>query len=172
MRDFLLSIGILLGIVTAQADPQLNFRLYRHADAIYINAEVQSLTSPEFESLINAGNAISLLLQVKSNTMPTKTFTHVLSFDPLRNVYTVSLPDRDQKHQVANYQAALDLFTRFYAEKLPIQLNSMPENEHLNLNLRVLLQMTDRPDFDTGPLWNYHNPQANVRFASYKEIPL
>ena len=167
MRGFLLSLGILLGIVSPQPDPELAVRLFRSSGQLCITVEIHDAVNTEVLKLIQAGNPIQLGITIAGPIADVpQSFTHRISFDPVQLLYTVDISETAAQHKTANQLAAVDIFGRFYGLVLaPEKDISFPAM----IDVQASLSTTGKVTFDPAVLWNYHTPRFHTEFSSLSD---
>ena len=168
MREFLLSLGVLLGVVAAQPDPVLAARLFRDSQALYATAEIKNGLGASALDLVKAGDTLRLILEYRLDSGANSLSAHEISFDPLSQVYRVKLSETQGIHQTVSAEAAADIFCRFYGLRLEALANlRLP----LRADFSVRLIDASNLEVESAVLWNYRSPQTTLRLATLSELP-
>ncbi len=173
MREFLLSLGIMLGIVSAQPDPQLAARAYRDSTTLFVTAEVRDVLGKEALALARAGDTLRLNLELRSEAGATAglvfgPFHHDLIYDPISRIWSIELSENGAHHQTSDARAAVDIFSRFYGLYLgELATLGFP----LKLRLKVQLADASNSAVASDLLWNLKTPETVLESASLSELP-
>ncbi|MGO8694023.1 MAG: hypothetical protein ACLQMF_10170 [Rectinemataceae bacterium] len=168
MRELLLSLGVLFGIVSPQPNPELSARLFQDGGSLYLNVELQKAVGSAGLAIIQAGNRMALELRIENAIAPRLAFVNQIAFDPVTKVFTITEALKSASHKTSDAAAALEIFSRFYA--LPI--GSIPDAVFpLSITVETRLILPDSPRLDAGPLWNFKNPRLVLSYAHATEIP-
>jgi|SRR5208282_5774015 len=167
MQGFLLSLGILLGIVSPQPDPELAVRLFRSNGQLCITVEVRGAVNAEVLKLIQAGNPLQLRITIAGPIGDERqSFAHTITCDPVQRLYTIDIFETAAQHRTANQLAAIDVFGRFYGLRLAPE-----EDIHFPATIDIFgtLTATGPVSFDTSVLWNYRTPRFHAEFGSLRD---
>jgi hypothetical protein len=167
MREFLLSLGVLLGVVAAQPDPVLGARLYRDAQSLYATAEVRDGLGKDALALVTAGDTLRLVLEYQLEGGLPRLCAHEISYDPISRIYQVKLSETQGLHQTTSAEAAADIFCRFYGIRVEAIANLRPP---LRADFTARLVDATKLDVESAGLWNYRSPQASVSLPSLTEL--
>lgn len=168
MREFLLSLGVLLGVVAAQPDPVLAARLFRDSKAMYATVEVHNGLGKDALELVRAGDTLRLILEYRLDGGAAGICAHEISYDPLSRVFQVKLSETQGIHQTTNGEAAADIFCRFYGLRIEALTNLRPP---LQADFAVRLVDASNLELDSAVLWNYRSPTTSLRLATLSELP-
>lgn len=171
-KEFIISIGIMLGLISPQVDPGLNIKIYKTEEAVCFSLEIENGINSDIEALILAGNKITVRLEilVDRDKIVKKEISHSISYNPLDGYYTIEYEETGKLHHTNNKMAAYTIFTGFYQ----VQMLSVEEFTALrqkSLHFRAAIVMETRAGFDPAVLWNYKTPEVSFIYKSLREIP-
>jgi hypothetical protein len=166
LRDIVLSLGILLGIIRTE-DPVLTTRVFRDDRAIYLNLEVARAFPKDAVSLLESGNDLTLAFIVEAKGYGSFRFSHEIRYNPISQEFTVTLEETGNKHLTKQRDAALDIASRIFGYHL-LDISDFDSMRGLDVFASCVLEV---PGMDATIVWNYRNPEARASFKALSGIP-
>lgn len=172
LKEIVISIGIFLGVVSPQNDPQLHIKIYKTDTEVLFSLEIAHCINPDIRELIHAANPVEVRLTVHTGSQPQPQLQirHRITYDPATGIYTVYYSNTDQFHRTDNTTAAFSIFAGFY--RIPIlETADFQRLSRKTLSFTAAIDLEQQGGFDPGVLWNYKEPRQSFTYQSLKEIP-
>lgn len=172
LKEFIVSIGIFLGLVSPQNDPELSINLFRTSHYIMYSLEIENCINEDIDELVAAANTVMVNIEVflDDNEQPVRRVYHTISYDPALSRFTVYRSEADVTHVTDDRNAAYAIFISFYNLSL-METEKFSLLEKKILRFRADIELESQGDFDSAVLWNYIEPEAEFSFHSLEEIP-
>jgi hypothetical protein len=166
LRDIVLGLGILLGIIPTEA-PVLSARVFRDDRAIYLNLDVARAFPKEADGLLESGNELVLAFTVVPEGFGSRSFTHGIRYDPISRRYTVRIEETGTEHLTESKAAAMDIVSRVFGFEL-LMIGGFDPAKGLDVLATCSLEA---PGMDATVVWNYRTPVVRLFFSSLNGIP-
>ncbi len=172
LKEFIVSVGVFLGLINPQNDPELSINLFRTNQYIMYSLEIENCINEDIDELIAAANTVTVNIEVflDDDQRPVKKVYHSISYDPALSRFTVYRSEADVTHVTGDRNAAYAIFISFYNLSL-LETEKFSRLEKKNLRFRANIELELKGDFDSAVLWNYMEPEAEFSFHSLEEIP-
>jgi hypothetical protein len=168
LSKLILGLGVFLGVLSPRPDPEMIARTYRTAEALYVSAEIKNAAGNDVETLIEAGNGLSIEMTASVNAQVQK-IRHTIVFDPKSKLYVVEDLGGGKKHHTASRDAAILLWATFYHVKVG------PTNGLKNVSLSIVVTANISIDaeapIDSRMLWNFKTPIREFNYANLERVP-
>jgi hypothetical protein len=166
---FFLSIGVGLGLIAGQADPQIAGRILRQEappgsareTLLVAEAEIAGAFSKGSRELVEAGSTIAVRL-VEA--------TRSLAFDLRARRYVVGFAGEGRTASVPDAETAIALASSFPGFAI-CPASNLAYGGRVTLSASVGLVDAAGAWHDAPVLWNYVRPQAGFSFGSPTEVP-
>jgi hypothetical protein len=168
MRRLLFGLGVLLGLVTPQASPEITARVYRVGEEVYVNAELEPAFPEAALELAAAGSEVAFEVDAwLEGGEAIASARRSLRYAASTGDWLVA--QDGQVKRVADRGAALVLASRVWA--LPLgKLEGFDGGSTLVLRARSGI-VDDRGGWHpAGILWGYVEPSCRFSFSGPEEL--
>jgi hypothetical protein len=179
---FFLSIGVGLGLIAGQADPQIAGRILRQEappgsareTLLVAEAEIAGAFSKGSRELVEAGSTIAVRLAAELVASGGRSWrveaTRSLAFDLRARRYVVGFAGEGRTASVPDAETAIALASSFPGFAI-CPASNLAYGGRVTLSASVGLVDAAGAWHDAPVLWNYVRPQAGFSFGSPTEVP-
>jgi hypothetical protein len=180
LKRLFFGLGVLLGVLSPRAEPELSARVFQYEGVLYVSAELPGAFEGASAELLENGATVALELEASlqpAQAAPEATrktrpaiARRTLRYEAASATWLVGLSPEGEEKRLASLKAAVILASRVWALPLgPVGLLEGGGSVHLVSRPGIL---------DEGGawhaaaiLWGYAEPAKDLGFASMAEVP-
>jgi len=136
-------------------------------DKMFIECRLENAFENDFEEIFKSGQDINIFFDIKidvgGQTIHEEEFKHTIVFDPLEQVFNISLEEQDQLSTTDSYNQLKSIVSKieYSYEVENIKEGTLTINAYLP---KIRLESLNR-EFDLMMLWKYNRPELITSLA-------
>lgn len=174
LKRLFFGLGVLLGVLSPEISPVLAARLYRSADAVYLNAEVEEAFAGTALELAEGGTRVAFRLEATiaagGREFSPPVVTRSLHFDRARGLWIVDLLPEGGRRGIKDREAACIFASRIWSLRLA-GLNELEGTASVRLRLSPGILDESGGWHAADILWGYAAPARSFTIVNPRELP-